>query len=246
MSGQNHFRKAILDPTAPVPQTLTNPNGQPAGKRFDVYRNNVAVSLTEALEASFPIVRRIVGDEFFKAMAGVYLRKHPPSSPLMMHYGAEMPRFLQRFEPVQHLGYLPDVARLELARRRAYHAADAAPIGPNQMQGADLMSLRFTLAPAMQVIRSAWPLWGIWLANTDPSAPKPQAEPEDILITRPEYDPVVSLLPKGGAAFIGALSRGESLGVAVLAPEQGFDPGPVLNLLLSGGGITGLQQGENP
>lgn len=244
MSGQGDFRKAIFDPQSEIPQGLLNPKGEVAGKRFNVYRNNVATSLTEALEVGFPIVRRIVGDEFFKAMAGVFLRMYPPSSPMLMFYGTEMPDFLGGFEPVKHLGYLRDVARLELARRNAYHAADANPIGPEVMQGADLMSLSFSLAPALQVVRSQWPLYGIWRANTDPDAPKPVAGSEDVLVTRPDYDPVVSLLPLGGAKFIEALAQGDSLGAAILAPGDGCDPGPVLNLLLSGGGITGIKQGD--
>lgn len=245
MSDQSGFRTAILDPQIPTPQGLTDPNGHPAGKRFSVYRNNVTVSLTEALEASFPVVRKIVGDEFFKAMAQVFLRAHPPSSPLMMQYGAEMPDFLSTFQPVSHLGYLPDVARLELAQRASYHAQDSSPIRPEEMQGADLMSASFTLAPTLQVLRSQWPLFGIWQANTTDGKAKPIARPEDVLITRPNYDPVVSYLPPGAADFIGALAQGESLGAAVIAPGDGFDPGPALSLLLSGSAITGLNYGNS-
>ena len=96
---QTAFRKGLLDPGLPAPEGLQNPDGAQATKRFDVYRNNVAVSLSDALEAAFPVVRKLVGDEFFRAMAGVYLRKFPPSSPLMMFYGEHLPQFLKRFEP---------------------------------------------------------------------------------------------------------------------------------------------------
>ena len=68
------------------------------------------IGLTEALEAAFPVVRKLVGDEFFRAMAGVYLRTHPPKTPLMMFYGEAMPQFLSRFGPTKKFGYLPDIA----------------------------------------------------------------------------------------------------------------------------------------
>ena len=108
MSLNTAFTHGLLRPEAPVPTGLCNPDGSAASKRFDIYRNNVAVGLTEALRTGFPVLRALVGDEFFTAMAGVYLRAHPPSTPLMMYYGEAMPSFLAGFAPVAHLPYLPD------------------------------------------------------------------------------------------------------------------------------------------
>lgn len=242
---QAEFLAALLDPAAAVPEGLEDPEHRPAGRRFSVYRNNVAVSLTEALEVAFPIVLKIVGEEFFRAMAGVFLRAHPPASPVLMFYGDEMPAFLASFAPVAHLGYLPDVARLEIALRAAYHAADAHPIGPEAVNtGADLMAARVTLAPALRLVRSRWPLYGIWRANTEDGAPKPGRAAEDVLVTRPGFDPVVSLLPEGGADFIARLAEGEALAAAALAPGEGFDPGPTVALLLQGNAITEIRFGD--
>ena len=117
MSGQAEFTHAVLTPEADVPSGLTDGRNGPAGKRFDVYRNNVAVSLTEALETAFPVVRRLVGDANFKILAGAFLRKHPPSSPLLMLYGANLADFLESFPPTQSIRYLPDIARLERIAR---------------------------------------------------------------------------------------------------------------------------------
>lgn len=245
---QTTFTHAILDPAQAVPPGLTDPQGRPAGKRFSVYRNNVAVSLTEALQTAFPVIHQLLGDEFFKALAGVFLRQHPPASPLMMFYGAEMPGFLDRFEPVQHLGYLPDVARLELALRHSYHAADCRPLPPAALaiEPERLLRARLRLAPAVQVLRSPWPVHGIWAMHQSPDAPKPQMQPEDVLITRPDFDPVMSLLPAGGAAFILALSQGETFETACdMATEEShnFNLTDVLGLLLSGGALCEIQTG---
>ncbi len=53
---QTTLRRAILDPLATVPDGITDDRGRPALRRFAVYRNNVVVSLTEALETAFPVV----------------------------------------------------------------------------------------------------------------------------------------------------------------------------------------------
>lgn len=239
--GQTNFTQAIFDPDMDVPAGLIDPQGRAAGKRFSVYRNNVAVSLSEALETAFPVIRKLVGDDFFKAMAGVYLRQHPPSTPLMMFYGAEMPVFLQGFEPAADLGYLPDMARLELAMRQSYHGADAPAINPDLLQSMPpdrLMAARMTLAPATQLVQSPWPIHAIWLANMQDDAPKPQMQPQDVLITRPEFDPIPVALPSGGAAFVHAIAQGQTFADSIGAAGEGFDLTAMLGILLSGSAIT--------
>lgn len=241
------FRDALLSPDAPVPDGLTDPQGRPAGRRFNVYRNNVAVGLTEALRQSFPVVRKLVGEDFFTAMAQDHLRAHPPASPLMMFYGQDMPAFLEHFPPVAHLGYLPDIARLELAIRNSYHAADAPPLPPERIAalGADAMcAARFTLAPAVQLVRSRWPIHAIWSANTKGSTPPRTVRGEDVLITRPDFDPVVDQLDDGAAPFVARLLAGDRLDAAHAAAGP-LDPTATLGLLLARGAITGLVEDPN-
>ncbi|SLN48145.1 HvfC/BufC N-terminal domain-containing protein [Roseisalinus antarcticus] len=237
---QTAFAEALLRPDAPVPDGLVGPTGAAAGKRFNVYRNNVAVSLTEALEAGFPVVRKLVGPDFFKAMEGVFLRRHPPASPLMMHYGAEMPDFLAGFPPVAHLPYLADVARLELGLRTAYHAEDARPLAPDalaQVPAEALGAVRMGFAPAVRLVASTFPVHDIWLANTAAGAPPSGPGAQTALITRPKLDPCVDTLSPAAAGFVAALMAGASLGEAA---ETGADVGATLGLLLSRQAITDI------
>ncbi len=236
------FRDAILDPSLGTPEGVTDPQGRPAGRRFSVYRNNVTVGLTEALRQSFPAILKLVGEDFFTAMAIEHLRAHPPTSPLMMFYGDAMPDFLARFVPVQHLAYLPDVARLELALRHSYHAADAAPVPAERLQSLPperLMAARIGIAPAVRLLRSDWPVHSIWAANMRGAESPKTALPEDVLITRPAFDPEPHLLPKGAAGFIAALQDGFTFGDAFDAAGP-FDLTATLGLLLAGGAITDI------
>jgi hypothetical protein len=65
------FAKSLLDRTVPVPVEIRNASRRRADRRFAVYRNNVAAGLANALAARFPVVKRLVGDEFFRAMAHI-------------------------------------------------------------------------------------------------------------------------------------------------------------------------------
>lgn len=238
---QAAFKAAMLDPTAAVPSGIVNPDGAPASKRFDVYRNNVAVSLSDALETAFPVVRKLVGDEFFRAMAGVYLRKHPPQSPLMMFYGEAMPQFLSRFQPAKSIGYLPDIAKVELAIRHAYHAADATPVAPQalgEIAPDALMSAKLRIAPAIQTVVSDFPIHAIYRANTMNDAPKPVMQAEAVLITRAGFDPEIHPINAAAATCIEALKKGQSLGQAMASADDTLDLGAVLGLLLSQRAVT--------
>lgn len=239
---QGVFRRGVLDAAQPVPAGLRDGAGRAAGRRFAVYRNNVAVSLRAALETGFPAVASLLGAESFARVAGAFLRQSPPDSPRMMLYGAGFPGFLEAEPRLAHLGYLGDVTRLELVLRQSYHAADAPGLEASALAGLDedvLSRARLTLAPATRLLRSAWPVLSIHRFATRPGAPKPAAVAEDVLVTRPDYDPVPHVLPPGGAGFVSALSRGLPLGRALDAAE-GADPGPILALLLTSGALTAL------
>jgi hypothetical protein len=241
---QTAFARAVLDPEAAVPIGITDPQGRPAPKRFSVYRNNVASSLTRALEAAFPTVRKLVGEEFFAAMAGVFLRAHPPRSRMLMLYGDDFPGWLEGFQPVAQLGYLPDVARLDQAMRESYHAADSAPLAEAEFQrliGADIAGLRLRLAPWVRLVRSRWPVVSIWAANAE-GGPSPKPGSEDALVLRPEFDPRPHRLPTGGGAFVHGVLAGLPLGQAVDLAGGELDLPGVLSLLISGRAIVGVDE----
>lgn len=241
---QSEFRIALLDPDHQVPVDLKDALGRHAGRRFDVYRNNIAVSLTEALESGFPAIVKLLGKKNFKAISGVYLRQSPPDYPMMMHYGASFPDFLRSFEPLAHLGYLGDVGDLELALRRSYHARDSEAVDGNilaRVPPEQLENLRLDLAPCVEVITSPWPVHDIWAFNMIENAPKPTAVAQDVLVSRVNFDPKPDVLPQGGAVFVTALQSGASLGAAsaqASAETSDFDLSAALALLLTGNAIT--------
>ncbi|MBS0126128.1 DNA-binding domain-containing protein [Thetidibacter halocola] len=243
------FGQALLDAAQPVPEGLTDGAGRPAGRRYAVYRNNVAVSLREALAVGFPALERLIGAENFGRVAGLYLRQEPPASPLMAGYGAGFPAFLAGLPPLAHMKFLPDVARLELALRRSYHAADSTPIDPAVLQGLDEAALgaaRLRLAPSAILLRSAWPVLSIWSHALATDAPKPVARAEDVLVARPGFDPEPHLLPKGGGAFLAAVLNGSRFDAALERAGADFDLPATLTLLLQTGALCAIDVKESP
>ena len=225
------FAQALLDPNKPIPQGIISPDAPNATRRFAVHRNNVVAGLVRAMEARFPAVERIVGEDFFVAMARAFVIERPPRSPLLATYGDEFADFVGAFEPAQELRYLADVARIEAARTRAYHAADATPVGASELAALDadaLIALCVDVHPSLEIVRSEHPIVTIWAMNSGEQqlAPIETWSGEDALIVRPYLDVEVRLLPPGGAAFLRALAEGRSLGEAAdvaLADDAAFD-----------------------
>ena len=252
--GQTDFTAALIDPRVEPPAGVVGPDGKRADKRFNVYRNNVTVSLVNALGDIFPAVRRLVGETFFNAMARAYVRTDPPTSPLLFRYGRGFPDFLETFGPASDLPYLPDVARLERAWLDAYHAADVAPL-PAEALGAvrpeDLAALRLRPHPAAAVVRSPFAAVSIFSANRK-SEPPPAIDPgvaEDGVVTRPGSDVIVTRLPRGAAVFFGALMDGQTLGEAAdaaVAAVPDFDLAAAISAMLESGVFAGLAGTEMP
>jgi len=220
---QRDFSVAILDPALPAPHGLVGPDGEPSSRRFAVYRNNVTASLTEALRNAFPAVCRIVGAEFFTAMARAYIHSDPPRSPILHDYGACFPRFIAKFRPAASLPYLADVARIERAWTEAYHSPEAARLEAAAFASIEtdqLPHIHLVVHPSARIVASRLPALTIWRMNVGDGVPAQvdlAAGGEDTLIIRPMAEVEVRSMPPGGAKFLKALVRGRSIIAATTA-----------------------------
>ena len=243
---QAAFARALRDPGMAVPTDIRRPADGGPSRRFNVYRNSFAVSLIEALEATFPAVRKLVGDEFFKASARVFIDVEPPRSPVLLLYGRGFGDFLDRFEPARTVPYLGDVARLEWARLYAYHAADADPVRIEVLASLppdEVGRAVFTFIPSFALIRSRWPVVSLWSASTAGTAEVDMSRREDAIVLRPELAVDTRIAPAGGGVFLAGLSAGASLEQAARTASEeaaGFDLAGELQGLFAIGAVAAV------
>ena len=247
---QTTFICARLDSAQPIPVAIRGATRRRADRRFAVYRNNVVAGLIDALAQRFPVVRRLVGDAFFEGMARVYVVTCPPASPIMLLYGESFPDFVENFAPTANVPYLSDVARLEMARGRAYHAADAASVEPRAfaaLRAERLADLRFEFHPSVSIIKSPYPVVSIWRVNDDPDHAAPIAPwaPEAALVARPFGDVEVTRLAPGVAEFLLCLAQNGTTNDALRAGEEaaaGFDLVEAAQSLIMSRAVTRIRQ----
>ena len=242
---QDEFAAALMNPHLPAPRRVIDPMGEPSQKRFGVYRNNVVLGLVEALREVFPVACRIVGSEFFDAVARLYALRNPPQSPILLDYGVGFAEFVEAFEPADGVPYLGDVCRIEKAWLEAYHASEAEPASwevLNRVSTGGTSRVHLALHPSLRVVRSRFPALTIWSSNIEGGIPIPvafDAGGEDVLIARPQASVEVRGLSRGEMEFIQALLQSATISSAA-ERAQASEPTFSLSAALEGLVAAGL------
>jgi hypothetical protein len=164
-------------------------------RRFNIYRNNLRITLRNALRTTFPAIEKLVGEEYFSALVLAFVELHPPRSPIMSEYGEGFADFLAGFEPLNDYPYLADVARFEFARVQAYHAADAEPfLLDDKASIIRALERPAKLHPSVTIIFSEQPALSIWRAQVDLDESEPESWGEEAILIWRQDDLVAEIL----------------------------------------------------
>jgi hypothetical protein len=227
--------------------------------RAGIHRNTFLGTLVEALADSFPVTRAMAGPHFFDAMARARVLAEPPASPVLLEYAMSFPAFVAGFAPAQAVPVLAEMAALEALRLRAFHAADAEPIGLERFHrlardaallertgavlhpAAHWQSAQHALVALWQVHAEAEDMTAVDLRGLD------AAQPQELLVHRPRFEVAMRPLPAGGIAFLDALATGASFARAFAEAARArplAEPAPLFSLLLQQGLVIALT--DNP
>lgn len=231
---QDAFAHALLEPLADPASTVAVLASQPG---FAVYRNTVMKGCVDALQANFPAVARIVGEEWFRAAAAIYVRESLPADPALLGYGASFGEFLARFEPAAELSYLPGVARLDRLWTEAHTAPDEAAVDPADIARLAPAALARAVLHPHAAARWAWfedaPIYTIWSRNRTAAVPAPELDwrAEGALLVRPRDTVEWIPLNAAGAAFLDACAAGMPVPRAASAALEARDDADLTQLM---------------
>ncbi|MBN3760632.1 DNA-binding domain-containing protein [Burkholderia sp. Ac-20365] len=192
--------------------------GDATQERLAVYIGNTYHNLREALRAVYPVVDRLVGEQFFDYAANRYIRDHPSQSGDIQRFGESFPAFLGSFPPAISLRYLADTATLEWLVHEVFHAADHAPLPLSELSslaGAECSTLSLKLHPACRLFASAFPVLRIWEVN-QPESPgnervDAKAGGDQLLVHRVGFAVDIQALPGSEFAMLTALHEGQTV-----------------------------------
>ncbi|KFI05490.1 DUF692 family multinuclear iron-containing protein [Massilia sp. BSC265] len=189
-------------------------------ERLALYRGNLSAGWERALGEACPVLRQLVGEEFFAGLARAYGKALPSQDPDLAAFGERFADFLDGFGPAAPYPYLPDVARLEWAVHRAYLAPEKVPLGLDvlaTMAADDLDAARFTLHPSVGLLRSRWAIGALWHAHQPGgrALPARMDAPCTLLVARRGWRVEVVETGAPEAAALDRLAAGASFGEAI-------------------------------
>jgi len=221
---QQLFMQAIFDvakadlASDELSEYLIHNAGLSPQQQIAIYRDSVYGSLSSALAQIYPVCKKLVGDEFFDFMVSQYINKHHSISPDLADYGQQMAIFIEAFKPASELVYLSDVAQLEWAWHKAFHAVDYDSLDINQLaqvSEVEQPSLVFWLPPGSELISSVYPVDDIWLANQEQNERNEVISLDQggvkLMVWRKQYDMRIDTLKDDEWLFLNAIKERRSL-----------------------------------
>lgn len=219
--------------------------------RLGIYRGNLHAHWRRALQSSHPVLRQLVGDAFFDALAVRYGRARPSQDPDLNRFGAGLADFLEGFAPAADLPYLPDMARLEWRVHESFYAPDAAgglAHPATLLAGMDPQAFeagRAILHPSLRLHASNWAIVPLWQAHQPdgPAFPEAMAAGSHALAWRPRFEVQVEAIGAAEHAALSILAAGGTFGAALdaaFALDQDFDVAAHLGRWLGQGGAAGI------
>ncbi|WP_338473673.1 DNA-binding domain-containing protein [Pseudomonas sp. MS646] len=193
-------------------------------RRFARYRSGLWRHQEQSLALTYPVIKALVGDPFFRSLAYEYGRRYPSQHPDLGMFGERLPSFLEHYGPVAPYPYFAAVASLEWVIHLAAAARDATPLGPHAlaaMSSAELDSQRFTLPPSCRLLPCEWPVVAIWSAHRRQGQPLPSVNRHacTALVYRNGWNVEAREVEPWEAAALERLAQGATLGEALLAAQ---------------------------
>ncbi len=209
---QRSFAASLRDPRAAC--VVTPP------ANLAIYRNNAESAFRGALEISFPVLRRRVGDEYFRQLTVQYRQDFPSRSGDLHWAGRSFAEFLTRQLSVGDYAWLTDLARLEWACEEAAIVTDLPAAGPEVLAAFapdELERVRFELQPSLRLVSSPFPIFSVWKANqTENASPVDQSKGGEAVLVRARHDAIeVQALAPDLFSHLYATVLGATLGEAM-------------------------------
>lgn len=218
---QSAFLAAIRSNASSPDATWVVEDGIAAGDRVQIYRNNYRLGALAAMQATYPVVERLGGADWFRQTVARYQQQYPSTCGDLQFIGEAFPGFLRADLETSAYDYFSDVATLEWTYQLVLTAPDreAAEIAVLEaVDPAEYERLLFIPRPAVSLVESKYPIFAIWHAHqpevTDPGEIRLDAGPSRVLlIRRPDHvelrelaEPTFLLLAQflAGATFVDA------------------------------------------
>lgn len=185
---------------------------------LQVYQNNFLLNHIDALQAVYPKLIKIIGEQSFKALAKKYVQNYPPLTGCFFEWGGELPSFIREIKEFNNLPYLTDVALYEWLCHETMSAAYVPPIKIEEYEkhancAANPENIAFKLLPSVRLMRTDFGLHNImhFLAGHSEKANSVISGSEYIVIWKNKNICLQKWVSKEVYFFVSEIEKGKTL-----------------------------------
>ena len=242
---QQDFALHIFDETN---QKITDElpySRQEALARLNIYRNNVLGNFEGVLDSTFEVVKKILGEEYFRELVKDYALKHPSQSGNLDFYGQNFPQFIKKKLKIHKINYLADLSQLEWLYHHSYFEKDAETVFDiekfKKISPEKYKNLSFKLHPTCSLFSSKFPVFTIWKNKIENKSNKIKIadNAEMVLIERAGMSSVITKLSQEEFLFLSLIGEGgelyETYQKICRKTKKEIDVGSFLNKFISAG-----------
>ncbi|MBE9559427.1 MAG: putative DNA-binding domain-containing protein [Proteobacteria bacterium] len=215
---------------------------------LDIYRNNTHGARLKSLEITYPVCRKILGNETFHLIAQQYVIEGTEGSSDLNHFGESFNLHIRSLLAAGRLAeeycYLTDLIAFEYKMHDAYYA-DTDPIFPFKQfeQKVDNgQSIYFKTSSALALIVSEYPVYEIWRSNKEQQHAgeiKPIDGKQHLLVYRDEYKSSIAVINNNEYSILKAIIN--NLSLQEIINNTNFDINNVLPVLITNRWIVGIK-----
>ena len=240
---QSDLQNHLLNQDSAIAHAIVDSPPLAVADRLAIYADGYRARLIEALDDTYPLLHRLLGDEDFMALGEAFVAAHPSVHRSIRWYGRELAEFLAHTPPHAGQPILAELAQLEWTLAEVFDAPNAEPVSRAAFATIDPAAwseLRFQFHPSLRRLHLRWNAAAAWKAlNSEDTPPHPECSEHAVpwLLWRQDLQNYFRSLGADEAVALDCALEGHSFGEMCQAMTECL---PEEEIPLRAAGLLGL------
>lgn len=215
---QNKFQEYLQNVNDDMQENILGTEKVSVETRLSIYKNAYYSRLIEALQSTYPVLNKYLGEEAFEVIMLEYIHHRPSTYRSIRWFGDQLDIFLADHLEYQASPYLSELAKFEWTMSQVFDSANADSIlleEIGKIPPALWENMRFYLHPSVRLVHLKWNVVAIWQALSDdekPMVPKENEVAVSWITWRKDLISQFCSMPNDEAWAVNAMSQGKSFG----------------------------------
>jgi len=170
MSLQDKFQAYLLQDNHDIDDCIVGTESVPIDVRLMIYGQAYRSRLIDALAATYPVLKKYLGDDDFYQLTEEYLDAYPSTYRSIRWFGDQFSAFLQHHSHYSVQPYLAELALVEWTMTLVFDAASSpilTEVDINSLPDSAWETLRIQFIPSLHRLSLFWNAIEIWQAISD-------------------------------------------------------------------------------